>query len=159
TILAFFLFTLAIFPQRAADAIGLDLSGRSPAPQPYPYISTGSFSGPALPASPDPLVRYRWPKPQASDGLEIYLPQPERIVAERPSSFAGLESLTGATPAVTVSGPGTIRVDFGSENAGWFEINSPDCPGDLQLSISEYNQPEYTNIGDKTVVPERIGNT
>ena len=27
------------------------------------------------------------------------------------------------------------------------------------LSISEYNQPEYTNIGDKTVVPERIGNT
>ena len=27
------------------------------------------------------------------------------------------------------------------------------------LSISEYNQPEYTNIGDKTVVPEHIGDT
>ena len=60
---------------------------------------------------------------------------------------------------MTVSGPGTIRVDFGNENAGWFEIDSPDCPGGLRLSISEYNQPEYTNIGDKTVVPERIGDT
>jgi len=133
--------------------------GQSPAAQPYPYVSTGSFSGPAVPASPDPLVRCRWPKPQASDGLEIYLLRPERVVADRPKSFTGLESLLSTNPAVTVSGPGTIRVDFGRENAGWFEIDSPDCPGDLRLSISEYNQPEYTNIGDKTVEPERIGNT
>ena len=75
---------------------------------------------------------YRWPKPQAGDGLEIYLRQPERVVADLPKSFAGLESLMSAKPAVTVSGPGTIRVDFGCENAGWFEIDSPDCPGDLR---------------------------
>ncbi len=154
-----FLISLAIFPPRAAEAIDAELSGRSPAAEPYPYVSTGSFSGPAVPASLDPLVRYRWPKPQAGNGLEIYLRRPVRVVADRPQSFTGLESLLGAKPAVTVSGPGTIRVDFGSENAGWFEIDSPDCPGDLRLSISEYNQPEYTNIGDKTVVPERIGDT
>ena len=143
----------------ACASASLAMDSRSPAAQPYPYVSAGSFSGPAVPASTDPLVRYRWPKPQASDGLEIYLLKPERVVADPPASFAGLESLLTAKPAVTVSGPGTIRVDFGRENAGWFEIDSPDCPGGLRLSISEYNQPEYTNIGDKTVVPERIGDT
>ena len=64
--------------------------------QPYPYVSTGSFSSPAVPASPDPLVRYRWPKPQAGDGLEIYLRRPERVVADQPKSFTALESLLGA---------------------------------------------------------------
>ena len=127
--------------------------------EPYSYVSGGSFSGPAEPLSPDPLVRYRWPSPQASDDLEVYLLSPKEVVADSPSSFTGLESLTTERPAVTVKGPGTIRIDFGQENAGWFEIDSPDCPGDLRLSISEYNQPEYTNVGDKTVVPERIGDT
>ena len=141
------------------DAEKAALWGQSPVAQPYPYVSNGSFSGPAVSVSPDPLVRYRWPKTQASDGLEIYLQRPERVVTDAPASFAGLESLLTTNPAVTVNGPGTIRVDFGRENAGWFEIDSSDCPGDLRLSISEYNQPEYTNIGDKTVKPERIGNT
>ncbi len=107
----------------------------------------------------DPLVRYRWPHPTAADGLEIYLQKPGRVVADTPQSFDGLESLLGDTPAVTVSGPGTIRLDFGRENAAWFEIDSPDCPGEVRLSISEYNQPAYTNVGDKTAVPQRIGNT
>ena len=31
--------------------------GTSPVAEPYPYVSTGSFSGPAVPASPDPLVQ------------------------------------------------------------------------------------------------------
>ena len=42
--------------------------GRSPITEPYPYISTGSFSGPAVPESPDPLVTYRWPSPKATNG-------------------------------------------------------------------------------------------
>jgi hypothetical protein len=63
------------------------------------------------------------------------------------------------TPDVTVNGRGTIRVDFGRENAGWFELDSPDCPGGIQMSISEYNEPEYTNIGDKTITPEKDGHT
>ena len=133
--------------------------GQSPIKEPYSYVSEGSFSGPPLPYSPDPLACYRWPNPQASDDLEIYLLPPKEVVADSPESFMGLESLVTASPAVEVRGPGTIRIDFGQENAGWFEIDSPDCPGDLRLSISEYNQPEYTNIGDKTTVPKRIGDT
>ena len=129
--------------------------GPSPIAEPYPYVSTGSFSGPAVPASPDPLVRYRWPNPKASDGLEIYLLRPESATCDPTSSFANVNSLLTPTPNVTVSGTGTIRVDFGRENAGWFEIDSPDCPGGIQMSISEYNEPEYTNIGDKTITPER----
>ena len=133
--------------------------GASPIAEPYPYVSSGGFSGRAVPASPDPLVRYRWPNPKASDGLEIYLRQPESVTSDPTSSFANVNSLLTPTPNVTVRGTGTIRVDFGRENAGWFEIDSPDCPGGMQMSISEYNEPEYTNIGDKTITPERVGNT
>ena len=32
--------------------------GTSPISEPYPYVSTGSFTGPAEPLSPDPLVAY-----------------------------------------------------------------------------------------------------
>ena len=133
--------------------------GESPAPQPYPYVSKGSFVGPEVPASVDPLVRYRWPDPKADDDLEIYLQRPERVDTDTPQSFDGLATLLGDSPSVGVSGPGTIRVDFGRENAAWFEIDSPDCPGGMRLSISEYNRPEYTNVGDKTAVPRRLGDT
>ena len=64
--------------------------GTSPIAEPYPYVSTGNFSGPAVPASPDPLVRYRWPHPKASDGLEIYLLRPESVSAEPAVSFANV---------------------------------------------------------------------
>ena len=129
---------------------GTAIWGESPAPQPYPYVSTGSFAGPEVPASVDPLVRYRWPDPKADDDLEIYLQRPLRVDTDTPQSFDGLATLLGDEPSVAVSGPGTIRVDFGRENAAWFEIDSPDCPGGVRLSISEYNRPEYTNVGDKT---------
>jgi hypothetical protein len=141
------------------SAAAAPIWGVSPIAEPYPYVSSGSFSGPAVAASVDPLVRYRWPNPKASDGLEIYLRQPESATSDPKSSFANVNSLLTPSPNVTVSGTGTLRVDFGRENAGWFEIDSPDCPGGIQLSISEYNEPEYTNIGDKTITPERIGNT
>jgi len=133
--------------------------GSSPIAEPYQYVSSGSFSGPAVAASPDPLVRYRWPNPKASDGLEIYLLRPESVTADPASSFAKVNSLTTATPNVKVNGVGIIRVDFGQENAAWFEFDSPDCPGNIRMSISEYNEPQYTNVGDKTIVPEKIGNT
>ena len=66
-----------------------------------------------------------------------------------------MNSLLTPAPNVVVSGTGTLRVDFGRENAGWFEIDSPDCPGGVQLSISEYNEPGI----DKTRAPARHGNT
>jgi hypothetical protein len=143
----------------AATVTAAPIWGASPIAEPYPYVSAGTFNGPAVAASPDPLVRYRWPNPKASDGLEIYLRKPESVTSDATSSFASFNSLLTSTPNVTVNGTGTIRVDFGRENAGWFEIDSPDCPGGMEMSISEYNEPEQTNLGQKTITPERIGST
>lgn len=140
------------------------VQGTSPAEEPYPYISTGSFSGPAVPLSPDPLVAYRWPHPKAADGLEIYLEQPKTVTADISSAFTNLQSLTGAKPEVTVRGTGSIQMDFGRECAGWLEFDSPDLIGSVEMSISEYNRPEITQrehgvINEKTLVPVKHGNT
>ena len=113
--------------------------GRSPIAEPYPYISTGSFSGPAVPESPDPLVAYRWPSPKATDGLEIYLLKPSAVSSDTAASFDNLGSLTTDHPNVTVNGAGSIRMDFGRESAAWLEFDSPDCSGDVEMSISEYS--------------------
>jgi hypothetical protein len=82
--------------------------GTSPIAEPYPYVSTGSFSGPAVPESPDPLVAYRWPSPKATDGLEIYLQKPSAVSSDTAASFDNLGSLTTDHPNVTVNGPGSI---------------------------------------------------
>jgi alpha-L-rhamnosidase len=135
--------------------------GSSPMAEPYPYVSTGSFSSPAAPLSPDPLVSYRWPNPQASDGLELYLLKPKTVGATN-AAFSNLQSLTGNNPNVTVNGTGSIQMDFGQENAAWLEFDSPDLPNPnaVQMSISEYNQPEITAGGVvKTQVPIKYGNT
>jgi hypothetical protein len=132
--------------------------GSSPMAEPYPYVSSGNFSGPAVPLSPDPLVAYRWPSPQAADGLQIYLLKPITVAADTNSSFANLQSLTGNNPNVTVQGTGAIQMDFGQENAAWLEFDSPDLNGTVQMSIGEYNEPEAIPA-PKTAVPIKYGNT
>jgi alpha-L-rhamnosidase len=139
----------------AADLAPAPAGGRSPIAEPYPYIARGSFSGPAVPESPDPLVAYRWPDPKASDGLEIFLLRPKAVSADRPASFENLASLAGGRPDVTVTGPGSIRLDFGVEAAAWLEFDSPDCPGGVEMSLSEYNEPGH----EKTLAPVRHGRT
>ena len=129
--------------------------GKSPIAEPYAYVGNGSFSGPAVPESPDPLVAYRWPAPKASDALEIYLLKPKAVTADRPESFANLISLAGDSPDMTVKGAGEILFDFGRESAAWVEFDSPDCPGGVEMSISEYNQP----APHKTMVPVKHGDT
>jgi hypothetical protein len=129
--------------------------GTSPITEPYPYVSTGSFTGPAEPLSPDPLVAYRWPSPKATDGLEIYLQKPIAVSSDTEASFDNLGSLTTDHPNVTVNGTGSIRMDFGRESAAWLEFDSPDCPGGVEMSISEYNQPGP----EKTKAPVKHGNT
>ena len=42
------------------------------------------------------------------------------------SSFAGLASLTTASPSVMVNGAGSFTVDFATESAAWVELDSPD---------------------------------
>ena len=132
--------------------------GSSPIPEPYPYVSSGSFSGPAVPLSPDPLVAYRWPNPQATNGLEVYLQEPVTVTADTNSSFDNLQSLTNDNPNVTVKGLGSIQLDFGRENAAWLEFDSPDLAGAVQMSISEYDEPEEIPA-PKTATPIKYGNT
>ena len=137
---------------------------KSPIDESFSYIN-GSFSGPEIDYSSDPLVAYRWENPQPDDDVQIFVQKPEKVWSDHPASFHGLESLTGDTPAVTINGTGTIVVDFGREYAGWFEIDSPDCPDGLKMSISEYNEPAQLNndgsgkVYDKTIVPNQIGTT
>ena len=128
---------------------------RSPIEQPYQYISNGSFSGPVVPESPDPLVAYRWNNPQTTDALEIYLLPPKKVSSDQSDAFENLQSLTGDTPSVTIKGPGVIMLDFGLESASWVEFDSPDCPGDVEMSISEYNEP----APKKSKAPVKHGNT
>ena len=139
------------------------LMGTSPVTEPYPYVSTGSFSGPVVAQSPDPLVSYRWTNPQASDGLEIYLQKPVNVTTDLKASFDNLPSMTGSSPNVTVKGLGSIQVDFGKENAAWLEFDSPDLTGNVEMSISEYNEPARVNSGPahpaKTATPVKYGNT
>jgi hypothetical protein len=137
--------------------------GTSPITERYPYVSTGSFAGPAEPLSPDPLVAYRWPSPKAADGLEIYLQKPSAVSSDTGASFDNLSSLTADNPNVTVKGIGSIRIDFGRESAAWLEFDSPDCPGGIEMSVSEYNQPAIVNTMPlhpvKTLAPVKYGNT
>ncbi len=132
-------------------------------PEPYPEVTGGSFSGPAVPGSPDPLVAYRWPAPKAADGLEIYTLKPVALQSDAPKAFSHLNSLTGKHPSVTVKGTGSIRMDFGRESAAWLEFDSPDLAGTVEMSISEYNEPEISMMGGahnvKTLVPVRYGNS
>ncbi len=133
---------------------GQDLRQRSPIGQPYRYVTSGSFIGKPIKESPDPLVNYQWPNPAENDSLEIFLIQPKSVTCDNPSAFGNLQSLTG-NPDVLVSGTGSIRLDFGLEMGAWIEFDSPDCPGGVEMSISEYNEPGV----DKTAVPVKHGNT
>lgn len=137
--------------------------GVSPIRELYPYVSSGSFSGTCVPLSPDPLVAYRWPNPQATNGLEIFLQTPIAATADANGSFVNLQSLTGNNPDVTVNGMGSIQMDFGRENAAWLEFDSTDLTGNVEMSISEYNEPEKSAGGGahniKTLVPTKYGGT
>ena len=168
---------VTIFPQddSGKDDVGLRNSGtrtefqriRNMSPnfvitEPYPLLGGGSFSGPAVPESPDPLVAYRWAATSAADDLQIYFLRPVAVATDNPSLFENLASLASDSPAVVVNGTGSIRVDFGVESAAWLELESDDLEGTVEMSISEYNLPAVVNVGPENPVkrkaPARYGN-
>jgi hypothetical protein len=63
------------------------------APEPYPYLNGGSFSGPPVPDSFDPLVQYVWPASVNASQLQCYLVLPKLVTISggSASSFAGYE--------------------------------------------------------------------
>ena len=128
---------------------------RSPIAQPYAYVNGGMLVGKPIPESPDPTINYRWNTIKNEDDLQIYVLRPKVAVSSPPQSFGNIASMTSSSPNVEVKGTGSIRLDFGVESGAWIEFDSPDLAGDVEMSISEYNQPGV----DKTRKPERIGNT
>jgi len=137
----FMVFAFILFSLIAAKTTYLKAAGRSEIGdtlqknkniEPYPFIS-GSFTGPKISVSPDPLVNYRWQNPKASDGLEIYSLKPVAVKALNPASFHNIQSITSDKPNVTINGRGTIMLDFGQVNAAWLEIDSPDLEAYLVL--------------------------
>jgi hypothetical protein len=134
-----------------------------PAPtfaEPYPPLSGGDFSGAPIPFHPDPLATYVWGPSVNATNLQIFalLPASATLTPDTPpASFSNVASLLTASPAVGVAGAGGIQLDFGVNSAAWIEFDSPDLtPADaarVQLSVSEYNEYEITNLGPKVGAP------
>ena len=110
---------------------------------PYEPVHGGAFTGPAVPLSPDPLVRYRWQDPQVTNDLQYYLLRPVKVSTTEPEAFAGLKSACGHRCDITVRGTGSIQFDFGVESAAWLEFDSPDMPGGVEMGVSETTAPAW----------------
>lgn len=125
--------------------------------EPYPPVS-GSHTGEVVLHSPDPLVSYRWDRPKATDDLEIYTVTPVGVKADKPEN-----AVTKDLSLIEVKGNCNLMFDFGQVNAAWFEFDSDDLVGDIEMSISEFNEPAVFNLGSqhpvKTAKPVRYGNT
>jgi hypothetical protein len=139
------------------------LPGGSSMQEPYPLLHGGTFSGPPVSKSPDPLVSYRWNNPQSGDGLQIYCLSPASFSTDTPGSFRNAETAPAPQNPLAVEGVGSLRFDFGVESAAWLEFDSPDFAGAVEMSISEYDEPAIENTGPrhriKTCPPQRYGNT
>ena len=124
--------------------------------EPYKQLHHGRYSGAMINASPDPLINYRWDKPRASDSLQVYFLNPKTVHATPQASFKQNKD------RITILGNGDLSFDFGVESAGWLEFQSDDLVGDVEMSISEYNEPAIVNQGAqhpiKTSVAARHGN-
>lgn len=118
------------------------------APEPWPVLNGGAFSGPPQPSSPDPLVRYQW-APGALNGTNLQIFAVDAVAAgptpDTPQgSFMNASSCVGggAGCQLVVGGNGTLIVDFGLEMAAWFEFDSADLTdadvGAITLGISEF---------------------
>lgn len=151
----FCLLCLFVFLNSEVTAFAQFIIQKSPAPEPYPYLRKGNFRNPQVHESPDPLVAYRWIDPKINDSLEIYLQKPKVVITDNVGSFENLQSLVHKKTNVTVKGTGSIRLDFGIENAAWIEFDSPDYQDGVEMSISEYNEPGI----NKTKRPVQHGNT
>ncbi len=123
----------------------------------YPAL-TAVKTGKKVSFSPDPLVEYRWANPKATDGFESYTLKPLRVQVDQPKN-AHIQNLS----TITVSEPCDLMFDFGQVNAAWFEFDSPGFDGEIEMSISEFNQPAVFNLGSqqpkKTAKPVKHGNT
>ena len=137
------------------------------APEPWPLLNSGSFSGHAQPSSPDPLVSYVWPPSSfANDStLQIHF---LAAAAAGPSPTTPADSFLNASSAVgsvacsiTVRGAGRLVIDFGVESPGWLEFDSSDLlpsdAKDIVMGTSEYSSGPDFVAGYKEAAPTVYG--
>lgn len=125
--------------------------------EPYPPIS-GTYSGNPVAQSPDPLVGYRWKAPEHTDDLEIYTLSPVWLKSNSESSI-----IRGTTASsLRIKEPCRLMFDFGRVSAGWLEFDSDNLEAEVEMSISEFNEPAVFNQGSehpvKTAKPVKYGN-
>ena len=150
------IFIVAVSMAAVAGSVEEIVSRRSPAPQPYAYVSGGRAEA-APKAAVDPMAGYVWDSPKATDKLQVYVMTPARATDKSNSgSFAGLDTASRERCDIRVNGTGTILVDFGVELPAWLEFDSPDLSGDVTCAVSEYNE-VYSARGNKTRVPRKVG--
>ena len=125
--------------------------------EPYPQVR-GRFSNAEVPQSPDPLVACRWEHTEYTDSLEIYTLSPVSVIADKPE-YVVIKDVQ----SMRVTGACDLMFDFGRVSAAWLEFESHNLDGDIEASISEFNEPAVFNAGSehpvKTAVPVRYGNT
>ena len=128
--------------------------------EPYPPLAGGEWSGPPIPFHPDPLATYAWGPSVNASVLQIFalLPATATLTPDTPpASFSNVASLLTPLPSVAVAGAGGIQFDFGVNSAAWLEFDSPDLTAAdaarVELSVSEYNEFEITNLGPKVGAP------
>lgn len=132
------------------------------APEPWPVLNHGAWTGPDQPYSPDPLVQYEFNAGTNDTVLQIFAvaavavgPSPGTSVA----SFLNTSSAVGSTScSITVQGNGTLVVDFGVEMPAWLEFDSFDLKdaSGVVLGISEYTVVDYVG-GFKSGAPVKVG--
>eukprot|EP01083_Nonionella_stella_P046378 124179_1 len=130
--------------------LGLYYCGSFAIIEPYPSVHGGRYLNNSYLSSysSDPLINYVWDLDSVnSSQLQVYNITPKYAFTADEGSFVNLESiyLTPDDINVIVFGSGSITIDFGFENAAWFEMDSNDCNDNrLTMSISEYNRPGNT---------------
>lgn len=124
---------------------------------PYGKVS-GTFSGEQVSHSPDPLVAFRWENTRWDDSLQVYTLSPVSVKADNPENVVMKDHAN-----MTIHGPCNLMFDFGVVSAAWLEFEAGDIAGDIEMSISEFNEPAVFNVGSqhpvKTAKPVKYGNT
>ena len=157
-LITFIYFALAInsFPSPGSSGI---------APEPWPPLSGGSFSGLPAPQSPDPLIQYVWPLDAVNDTILQIYQIPAVAISLLPgtetSAFTNISSAVESIACeIHVIGNGTLVIDFGVELAGWIELDVMDLldidVNGINIGIGEYSGVEF--VGQfKRAVPVKYG--
>lgn len=139
--------------------------GNGSAPEPYPYLNGGAFTGGDVPGATDPLAQYQWTDPEIDPRvLQLYNLRPSAAVQTdgSSSSFENVDSLLTKSPNMTINGLGTVRLDFGLENPAWLELDIVGPPGVetcLMLGIGEMDEVYQWGHRVKSMPPVRYGDT